>query len=182
MSDASRAAYAAGVPFILGGIAQTSGPNNGSLIITGTFTIVGEGGEIVGDVANKVGRTTGWTQGIITNTCVNTGVSGSNIVQLCQNFVSAGVGAGIPAQTCSWIRAQGSNSSACCGGGMGPARSSCTVPSRTSSRSWDRLRRSESHGRASPDARPSRGGSALIVFVASSQLTIVRRKYASFAM
>jgi len=55
---------------------------------------VAEGGEIVGDVANKVGRTTGWTQGVITNTCVNTGVSGSNIVQLCQNFVSAGVGAG----------------------------------------------------------------------------------------
>jgi len=94
MSDASRAAYAAGVPFTLGGIAQTSGPNNGSLVITGTFTIVGEGGEIVGDVANKVGRTTGWTQGVITNTCVNTGVSGSNIVQLCQNFVSAGVGGG----------------------------------------------------------------------------------------
>jgi hypothetical protein len=93
-SDSARAAYAAGVPFTLGGIAQTSGPNNGSLVITGTFTIVGEGGEVVGDVANKVGRTTGWTQGIITNTCVNTGVSGSNIVQLCQNFVSAGVGAG----------------------------------------------------------------------------------------
>ena len=43
---------------------------------------------------NKVGRTTGWTAGNITNTCVNTGVSGSNIVQLCQTFVSAGVGGG----------------------------------------------------------------------------------------
>src|SRR6266516_1276328 len=32
-SDASRAAYAAGVSFTLGGIAQTSGPNNGSLTI-----------------------------------------------------------------------------------------------------------------------------------------------------
>jgi hypothetical protein len=93
-SDAARAAYAAGVPFVLGGIAQTSGPNNGSLIITGSFTITAEGGELVGDVANKVGRTTGWTAGVITNTCVNTGVSGSNIVQLCQNFVSAGVGGG----------------------------------------------------------------------------------------
>ncbi len=82
------------MPFTLGGIAQTSGPNNGSLVITGTFTIVGEGGEVVGDVANKVGRTTGWTQGVITNTCVTTGVSGTNIVQLCQNFVDAGVGAG----------------------------------------------------------------------------------------
>ena len=93
-SDASRAAYAAGVQFTLGGIASTNAPNNNSLTITGSFTIVAEGGEIVGDVANKVGRTTGWTQGIITNTCVNTGVSGSNIVQLCQNFVSAGVGGG----------------------------------------------------------------------------------------
>ena len=93
-SDASRAAYAAGVQFTLGGIASTNAPNNNSLTITGSFTIVAEGGEIVGDLANKVGRTTGWTQGIITNTCVNTGVSGSNIVQLCQNFVSAGVGGG----------------------------------------------------------------------------------------
>jgi len=93
-SDASRAAYAAGVPFTLGGIAQTSGPNNGSLTITGTFSITSEGNAVVGDVANKVGRTTGWTQGVVTNTCVNTGVSGTRIVQLCQTFVSAGVGGG----------------------------------------------------------------------------------------
>jgi hypothetical protein len=93
-SDASRAAYAAGVPFTLGGIAQTSGPNNGSLTITGTFNVTSEGNAVVGDVVNKVGRTTGWTQGVVTNTCVNTGVSGSNIVQLCQTFVNAGVGGG----------------------------------------------------------------------------------------
>src|SRR3989454_2011588 len=93
-SDASRAAYAAGVPFTLGGIAQTSGPNNGSLTITGSFAVTAEGSAVVGDVVNKVGRTTGWTQGAVTNTCVNTGVSGTKIVQLCQTFVSAGVGAG----------------------------------------------------------------------------------------
>ena len=93
-SDASRAAYAAGVSFTLGGIAQTSGPNNGSLTITGTFNVTSEGNAVVGDVANKVGRTTGWTQGTVTNTCVNTGVSGTRIVQLCQTFVSAGVGGG----------------------------------------------------------------------------------------
>src|SRR6266545_4322703 len=93
-SDASRAAYASGVSFTLGGIAQTSGPNNGSLTITGTFNITSEAEAIVGDVANKVGRTTGWTQGAVTNTCVNTGVSGTRIVQLCQTFVSAGVGGG----------------------------------------------------------------------------------------
>ncbi len=93
-SDASRAAYAAGVPFTLGGIAATSGPNNGSITITGTIAITGEGSAIVGDVANKIGRTTGWTQGVVSATCVNTGVSGSNIVQLCQTFVDAGVGGG----------------------------------------------------------------------------------------
>jgi hypothetical protein len=93
-SDASRAAYAPNIQFTLGRIASTSGPNNGSLTITGNFSITGEGAAAVGQTVNKVGRTTGWTQGAVTNTCVNTGVSGSNIVQLCQTFVSAGVGAG----------------------------------------------------------------------------------------
>jgi len=93
-SDAARAAYTSGVTFTLGGIAQTSGPNNGSLTITGTLSVTGEGTAVVGDVANKIGRTTGWTQGTVSATCVNTGVSGTNIVQLCQTFVDAGVGGG----------------------------------------------------------------------------------------
>jgi hypothetical protein len=99
-SDASRAAYANGANQALGLIAATSGPNNGSLTITGSFTISADdcstiGGCLpVGTTVNKVGRTTGWTQGLITNTCVNTAVSGSRIVQLCQTFVSAGVGGG----------------------------------------------------------------------------------------
>jgi len=93
-SDASRAAYAAGVPFTLGGIAATSAPNNGSIVITGTIAITAEGSAVVGDMVNKIGRTTGWTQGTVSATCVNTGVSGTNIVQLCQTFVDAGVGGG----------------------------------------------------------------------------------------
>jgi hypothetical protein len=99
-SDASRAAYINGANQALGLIAQTSGANNGSLTITGSFSIKADdcgtrGGCLpVGTTVNKVGRTTGWTSGRITNTCVNTGVSGSNIVQLCQTFVSAGVGGG----------------------------------------------------------------------------------------
>ena len=93
-SDAARAAYAAGVTNTLGGIARTTGPNNGSLTIDGSFSVTGEAEAVVGQTANKVGRTTGWTQGLVTATCVNTGVSGSNIVQLCQTFVSAGVGGG----------------------------------------------------------------------------------------
>jgi hypothetical protein len=99
-SDASRAAYVNGANQALGSIARTSGANNGSLDITGSFSISSDdcsttGGCLaVGTVVNKVGRTTGWTSGAITNTCVNTGVQGSRIVQLCQTFVSAGVGGG----------------------------------------------------------------------------------------
>ncbi len=99
-SDASRAAYINGVNPAMGLIAATSGANNGSLTITGSFSIGSDdcasiGGCLAaGTTVNKVGRTTGWTSGLITNTCVNTGVSGSNIVQLCQTFVSAGVGGG----------------------------------------------------------------------------------------
>lgn len=99
-SDASRAAYVNGANQALGLIAATSGANNGSLEITGSFTITSDdcgttGGCLaVGTTVNKVGRTTGWTSGAITNTCVDTGVQGSRIVQLCQTFVSAGVGGG----------------------------------------------------------------------------------------
>jgi hypothetical protein len=99
-SDASRAAYTNGAFQALGLIARTSGANNGSLTITGSFSISANdcgttGGCLaVGTTVNKVGRTTGWTAGRITNTCVNTGVQGSRIVQLCQTFVSAGVGGG----------------------------------------------------------------------------------------
>ena len=75
------------VPFALGSIARTTGPNNGSLEIDGEFAIRGQGAAEVGQTANKVGRTTGWTQGIVTRTCVNTGVAASNIVLLCQDFV-----------------------------------------------------------------------------------------------
>lgn len=95
-SDAARAAYASAVPFTLGGIAQTTGPNNGSLTIAGTFKIAGEGGEVVGDIANKVGRTTGWTFGPVIATCINSIVLGAEkpIIQLCQTRVRAGVAGG----------------------------------------------------------------------------------------
>ena len=100
-SDASRANYvdAAASNNGLAKIARTSGVNNGDLTIVGTFTITkddcddGNCAE-VGEAVDKIGRTTGWTSGNLTNKCVNTGVQGSRIVQLCQNFVSAGVGSG----------------------------------------------------------------------------------------
>ncbi len=93
-SDAARARYINNTTFTLGGIAKTTGFNDGSLTINGGFTIAAEGGAAVGQTVNKIGRTTGWTRGQVTNTCVTTNVSGSRITQICQTFVSAGVGAG----------------------------------------------------------------------------------------
>lgn len=90
-SDSNFNAGDNGVAFTLGGIARTTGPNNGSLQIAGEFLISGEGEATVGETADKVGRTTGWTQGQVTRTCVNTGVSASNIVLLCQDFVENNV-------------------------------------------------------------------------------------------
>jgi hypothetical protein len=52
------------------------------------------GRQVAGAQANKIGRTTGWTFGQISATCVAVNVSGTSITQLCQSLVSAGVGAG----------------------------------------------------------------------------------------
>jgi hypothetical protein len=77
-----------------GFIARTDGVNTGSLTISGQFRIASEGPSAAGATVNKVGRTTGWTQGQVTDTCVNVIVLGTLIVQLCQDIVSAGVGSG----------------------------------------------------------------------------------------
>jgi hypothetical protein len=42
------------------------------------------------EIAHKVGRTTGHTFGPVIFTCVDTGVSGTDIVQICQDWVLAG--------------------------------------------------------------------------------------------
>lgn len=86
-SDANFSRAADDVAFGLGSIARTAAPNTGSLDIVGAFTVINNASAGVGLVANKVGRTTGWTQGMVSNTCVNTGVAGSNVVLLCQAFV-----------------------------------------------------------------------------------------------
>jgi hypothetical protein len=91
-SDASRALYASGTASNQGDILKTTGANNGSLTVAGVFTVSSQDNSTtsfaLGTVVNKVGRTTGWTQGEVTRTCVHTAVSGSNIAQLCQTFVS----------------------------------------------------------------------------------------------
>ena len=88
-SDSSRARYtsARGSAYA---IATTTGVNNGSLTQSGSVNVVGKSNSVVvGTVVNKVGRTTGWTQGAVSRTCVNTGVQGSQILQLCQHWVAS---------------------------------------------------------------------------------------------
>jgi hypothetical protein len=59
------------------------------------FTVTGKQNfPSVNQTLVKIGRTTGWTQGPVTNTCVNINVSGTNITQLCQDLVTAGVSGG----------------------------------------------------------------------------------------
>jgi hypothetical protein len=67
-SDSNFSEGAAGVGLALGTIARTTGPNNGSLEVAGTFEISGSDAASVGQIANKVGRTTGWSQGVVTRT------------------------------------------------------------------------------------------------------------------
>ena len=47
-----------------------------------------------GDIANKVGRTTGWTAGPVIATCADVQETGTDIVEICQDFVEAGSGPG----------------------------------------------------------------------------------------
>ena len=99
-SDASRGRYASGVSQTLGRIARTTsrGSLTGSLTISGSnpaFAVNSErANSLVGQTVNKIGRTTGWTFGKVIGTCVQTNVFGTNITQLCQTFVNAGVDAG----------------------------------------------------------------------------------------
>jgi hypothetical protein len=97
-SDASRARYTSSTDFSLGKIARTKNSKSGSLEIVGNFSITAADHVTdnfpIGLIVNKVGRTTGWSAGRVTQTCVNTGVSGTNIVQFCQTFVRAKVNSG----------------------------------------------------------------------------------------
>jgi hypothetical protein len=66
--------------------------------VGGLFTVTGQDINTThfatGTVLNKVGRTTGWSQGPVSQTCVNTNVQGSRIHQLCQTLVTAAVAGG----------------------------------------------------------------------------------------
>ena len=97
-SDASRALYSAAEASNRGDILKTTGANNGSLTVGGVFTVTSQDNTTknfqIGRILNKVGRTTGWSQGPVDRTCVNTNVSRSKIHQFCQTMVTANVAGG----------------------------------------------------------------------------------------
>jgi hypothetical protein len=95
-SDTAYSQRASGVTANLGLLSRTDSVNTGSVNVVGNFRIVSEatGNATVGEVVNKVGRTTGWSQGQVTRSCVNTAVFGTNRVFLCQDWVNARVGSG----------------------------------------------------------------------------------------
>jgi hypothetical protein len=98
-SDAALSTYTTGVRDSLGFIARTelSGTWSGSIFINHaqpTWQITQEAPyPFVGEQLNKVGRTTGWTQGFVIADCANVrGTDGT--VFLCQGQVEAGAGEG----------------------------------------------------------------------------------------
>jgi hypothetical protein len=96
-SDAAFAKYINGTQNTLGRIARTSSTSPTDRTVVGNWTITADAlssSFTIGLKVNKVGRTTGWSQGPVTNTCVNVNVSGTNITQLCQTIVSATVAGG----------------------------------------------------------------------------------------
>jgi hypothetical protein len=98
-SDASRARYAPGVEYSLGRIARidsiTTSIDDTTHTIAGFFTIKAEqANSVVGETANKTGRTTGWTVGPTTETCVDVLALGTTHIRLCQTIVKALVAGG----------------------------------------------------------------------------------------
>lgn len=95
-SDAARALYAAGVQSERGRIKKPTAANDGSIEVGGDFIVTDQDNATtnfaIGSTLNKVGRTTGWSSGPVSRTCVNTNVG--NIHLFCQTFVDAAVDGG----------------------------------------------------------------------------------------
>ena len=89
-SDAARALYGSDTDSNRGEIAKTTGENNGDLaVVEESFTITSQENSSTNfsGTVHKVGRTTGWTSGTVTNTCATVNVSGSNVTMLCETLV-----------------------------------------------------------------------------------------------
>jgi hypothetical protein len=71
-------------------IARPSGLNSLKLAAAAHRFVINTVAEAeVGDVVNKVGRTTGWTRGPVVATCADVNVAGENATMLCQSVVEA---------------------------------------------------------------------------------------------
>jgi hypothetical protein len=81
-----------GVAVSFGYIASTAGVNDGSITIAGLYLIAFKhaGNAETGTTLRKVGRTTGQTEGVVTNTCADVRPIGSRVIRLCQDIVSGG--------------------------------------------------------------------------------------------
>lgn len=80
-----------------GRIAKTNSRHatSGSITLNGTFLITAyTSSHILGTEVDKVGRTTGWTYGDISQTCVDKHLYSNSIVYLCQYEVDGGSGGG----------------------------------------------------------------------------------------
>jgi hypothetical protein len=102
-SDAALVLHDDSVSWSFGHIARTtgSGHSSGSTSIgpsQSRFWIVDSYyGAVVGDTLHKIGRTTGWTTGEVTDTCVHRSATHPSTGQywlLCQDVVDAGAGGG----------------------------------------------------------------------------------------
>jgi hypothetical protein len=98
-SDAARIQYNAATASTVGRVARPDGVNNGSLTVDPAnpeFSMVATAAGTnftIGTTLNKVGRTTGWSQGPVTRTCADVNVAGG-VTRLCQTQVRANVGGG----------------------------------------------------------------------------------------
>lgn len=98
-SDAARVQYEPAAQIAFGRIAKideiTTSLADTIHTIAGEFRIKAERLDPVqGEVANKVGRTTGWTRGTTTGTCVDVLALGTAHIRLCQAMVAALVDGG----------------------------------------------------------------------------------------
>jgi len=104
LSDSDFSPYDPGVQFQRGKIEKTVGgpdPIPANFNIAGSFRITGTGVALQGQTVNKVGRSTGWTQGTVTAVCVHEPLNPPSPTQflLCQteaNYNSAGGDSGSP--------------------------------------------------------------------------------------
>jgi hypothetical protein len=115
-SDALRAQYTpeAAAQSTLGRIARideiTTTLDDQVHTIVGNFTIRAErANSVQGEIANKVGRTTGWTRGRTTETCVDVLALGTSHIRLCQTIVAALVDGGDSGSPVFFRRGGGSN-------------------------------------------------------------------------